>query len=189
MAERDLAKVETGVRFPLTAYRKVMNLKNIHLGTPKNPNVVIEIPAGSPNKFEYDETVGSLKLDFVFRNGFHFPFNYGFVPHTLAEDNDPLDAAVLSTELIPPLTVVSVKPIAILKLKDRGEQDNKLITVPLVDPLAENLNSLADLTENQKKEIVAFFKEVGVQKNKIMDIEGFEDKNAAIEEVRKCTRS
>src|SRR3989338_3643434 len=143
-----------------------MKLENIPSGAPENPNVVIEIPAGSPNKFEYDETSESLKLDFVFRNGFHFPFNYGFIPHTLAEDNDPLDAVVMSSHPIPPQTVVTVKPIAILKLKDRGEQDNKLITVPLVDALAEELNSLADLTKSKKQQIIDFFTEVGVQKNK-----------------------
>lgn len=166
-----------------------MDLSTIPLGTPENPNVIIEIPDGSSNKFEYNEKLNALRLDYVFRNGFHFPFNYGFVPHTLAEDNDPLDAAVLSSQPIPALTVVSVKPIAILRLKDRGEQDNKLIAVPLVDPLAEKYNSLADLSEDERQKIVDFFKEVGVQKNKTMDIEGFADKDAAIEEIKRYSRS
>ena len=107
----------------------------------------------------------------------------------MAEDNDPLDAVVLSSYPIPPQTVVTVKPIAILKLKDRGEQDNKLITVPLVDALAEQLDSLADLTESKKQQITDFFKEVGIQKNKKMDIDGFADKEVAIEEIKKYSRS
>lgn len=166
-----------------------MDLSKIPPGTPENPNVVIEIPAGSSNKFEYSERLNALRLDFVFRNGFHFPFNYGFIPHTLAEDNDPLDAVVLSSQPIPPLTVVAVKPIAILRLKDRGEQDNKLITVSLVDQLAEKYNSLADISEEEGQKIVDFFKEVGVQKNKTMDIEGFADTDAAIEEIKRYSRS
>lgn len=165
-----------------------MDLSKIPLGTPENLNVLIEISKGSSNKFEYNERLNALKLDFVFRNGFHFPFNYGFIPHTLAEDNDPLDAVVLSSHPIPPLTVVTVKPIAILRLKDRGEQDNKLITVPLVDQLAEKYNSLADVSEEERQKIADFFKEVGVQKNKTMDIEGFADTDAAIEEIKRYSR-
>ncbi len=162
-----------------------MELENIPLGSSENPNVIIEISEGSSNKFEYNEKLNALRLDFVFRDGFHFPFNYGFIPHTKAEDSDPLDVAVLSSEPIPPLTVVTIKLIAILKLKDRGEQDNKLIGVPLVDPLSDKLNSLDDLTEEKKEGMVNSFKEIGVQKNKSMAIEGFEDRDAAIEEVKR----
>lgn len=164
----------------------IMNYKDILLGTPEQFNVLIEISHGSVNKYELDENTGFITLDYVFKDGFQFPFNYGFVPNTLAEDNDPLDAIVLSSSPIYPNTVVMVKPIAILKLKDRGEQDNKLITVPVVDPLAAKLNDLADLAIDQKNGIKEFFKQVGIQKNKLMEIDELYDRQEAIEEVKKC---
>jgi inorganic pyrophosphatase len=164
-----------------------MDLNRLPLGTPEKFNVLIEIPAGSSNKYEYSEEFQGMYLDYVFRDGFHFIHNYGSVPHTKAEDGDPLDALVISSYPIAINVAVWVKPIGILKLKDRGEQDNKLITVPVVDPLAEQYNSLADLSETQKQEIHNFFVQVGVQKNKSMDIEGFFDKDVAMEEIKKST--
>lgn len=159
--------------------------EHIPFGNPETPNVVIEIPAGSSLKLEYDEVMRVMKLDFVFRNDFHFPFNYGFIPGTKAEDGDTVDAVVLSSHPIPPQTVVAVKLLGLLKLKDRGERDNKVITVPRVDPLAETLSSMEDLGEKEKADIVEFFKEVGVQKRKSMDIEGFGNRLSAVEEIRR----
>lgn len=161
-----------------------MNLASVPVGEPEEFNVFIEISSGSVNQYEYDEALQALKLDYVFRDGFHFPFNYGFVPHTKAADNDPLDAVVLSSSPIQPSAIVAVKPLGILRLKDRGEQDNKLITVPSTDPLSGKWKAIDDLSEKERDEIVAFFKEVGVQKNKTMDIEGFEGRDEAITEVR-----
>ncbi|MGC9968524.1 MAG: inorganic diphosphatase [Minisyncoccia bacterium] len=162
-----------------------MDINNIPLGTPEEFNVLVEISTGSSNKYEYDEALQAIKLDYVFHDGFHFPFNYGLIPHTRAEDNDPLDAIVLSSYPIQPNTVVMVKPLGILRLKDRGEQDNKLVTVPSVDPLADKLKSINDLSDKEKEDIAAFFKEVGVQKNKTMDIEGFFGRDEAVAEVKR----
>lgn len=163
-----------------------MNTKNISLGTPEECNVVIEIPMGSANKYEIDPTTGLLMLDFVYRDGFHFPFNYGYITQTKAEDGDPLDACVFSSHPIVPLTLVTVKPIAMLKLKDNGEQDNKLICIPLPDPLAAKYNDLSDLTAAEQSDIAEFFHQVGVQKHKTMDMEGFVDRAAEIEEINHC---
>lgn len=155
------------------------------MGMPEKFNVLIEIPTGSVNKYEFDEAMGEIRLDYVFKDGFSFPFNYGLIPNTKAEDGDPLDVVVLTSYPINPGVIVLAKPIGILKLKDRQEQDNKIIAVPMVDPLAESLNDLNDLSEVKKKEIADFFKEIGVQKNKSMDIEGFEEKKSAIAEIEK----
>jgi inorganic pyrophosphatase len=162
-----------------------MNLHDIPLGTPELFNVLIEISEGSSNKYEYDEKLNMLILDYVFTDGFAFPFNYGSIPRTRAEDGDPLDAIVLSSYPIIPLTVVQVIPVGILKLKDRGEQDNKLLTVPVMDPLAQTIKSLSDLSLEKQDEIKNFFIEVGKQKNKTMDIEGFYDRDEAIHEIEK----
>lgn len=162
-----------------------MDFNAIPLGSPEAFNVLVEIPNGSSNKYELDFESGLMRLDYVFRGGFHFPFNYGSVPKTKAEDGDPLDAIVLSSYPLPPNTLVTVRPLGILKLKDRGEQDNKLLTVALGDPLAETLHELQDLTEKEQGDIVTFFKEVGVQKQKTMDIEGFFNRAVAMEEIIK----
>lgn len=161
-----------------------MPYPNIPLGTPEECNVLIEIPMGSANKYEADEASGLMKLDFVFSGGLVFPYNYGFVPNTKAEDGDHLDAIVLSTEAIAPSTIVTVKPVAILKLKDRGEQDNKLICVPIVDPLAKNVNDLQDVSLKQQEEITQFLEQIAVQKNKTIEIQGFYNKAAAVAEVQ-----
>ncbi len=163
-----------------------MNFRNIPMGSPEQFNVLIEIPTGSINKYEIDEETGFVRLSFVFKDGLHYPFNYGFVPYTLAEDKDPLDAIVLSSAPIYPNTVVAVKPIAILKLKDRGVQDNKLITVAIADPMAATLNDINDLTEIQKEGFKEFFRQVGIQKNKSVEIEDIFDRAEAMAEVKKC---
>lgn len=167
-------------------YNGWVDIKNIPLGQPEEFNVLVEIPSGSANKYEYDESLKMFKLDYVFHDGFHFPFNYGLIPQTRAEDNDPLDAIVLSSYPIIPNTVVKVKPIGILKLKDSGEQDNKIITVPSVDPLASKLKSIDNLDKKEKESMADFFKEIGVQHNKTMDIEGFFDKDEAVAEIKRC---
>lgn len=163
-----------------------MKLHDIPLDNFEEFNVLVETPANSPNKYEYIDSLGTIVLDYVFKDNFRFPFNYGSVPQTKAEDEDPLDAVVISSFPIAPGIVVKVKPICMLKLKDRGQQDDKLITVPLVDPLASSFHSLADISPAKQQEIIEFFKQIGVQKNKTMDIEGFIDREAAVKEIQNC---
>lgn len=162
-----------------------MDINKIPLGTPEEFNVLVEIPTGSANKYELDESTGFITLDFVFKDGLVYPFNYGSIPHTRAEDGDMLDAAVFSSQPIPPNTVVKVKTFGMLKLKDRGEQDNKILAVPLVDPLAKELDNIVDFTESQQKDFENFWLKVAEQKNKVIILEGFFGKQEAMEEVKK----
>jgi inorganic pyrophosphatase len=164
----------------------MINFKKIPFNNTEEFNVLIEIPEGSINKYELDEVSGLMKLDFVFRDGLFLPFNYGSVAGTLAEDGDPLDAIVYSSKPLLSGTVVTVKPVGLFKMKDRGEQDNKILTVPIVDPLAKILNDVGDITEKQKNDITHFFQQVGIQKHKIVEIEGFFGKNKVSEEISKC---
>lgn len=159
---------------------KFMNIDQFPFGTSAEFNVLIEIPAGSENKYEYDPALKAIKLDYVFRDGFHFPFNYGSIVRTRGGDGDHLDAVVLSTAPIQNGVLVTVKPLGYLQLKDQGEQDDKIICVPVVDPLATQWQDIEDLSESDRQQIADFFKGVGVQKNKRMDIEGFFNKTAAI---------
>lgn len=160
-----------------------MNLDQIPLGSPEQFNVLIEIPTGSENKYEYDPALQAIKLDYVFHDGFKFPFNYGSIPQTRGGDGDHLDAVVLSSNPIAVGVIVLVKPVGMLRLKDNGEQDNKVISVPLVDPVYSKINDVSDLSDMERRGIADFFKEVGVQKQKKMEIEGFADRNQAIKEI------
>ena len=148
-------------------------------------DVLIEISQGSANKYEIDEKTGKFILDFVFKDGLVFPFNYGFIPNTKAEDGDSMDVAVFSSEPIEQGAIVAVKPIAMAKMKDRGAQDDKIIAVPLGDPMAEKFNSLIDFDENRQKAFVDFYLQVAVQKNKIIKPEGFVDKEETIAEIER----
>lgn len=166
----------------------IMDLSKIPFGEPEKLNVLVEISQGTCNKYELDEASGLMTLDFVFRDGLTFPYNYGFVPNTLAPDNDPLDAIIYSSEPLHPGIIATVKPFGLLKMLDRGQQDNKLLTVPLVDPLAETLNDINDLADNHRQKIQNFLTAVGRQKNKSVKFEGFAGKQAALEEIKNVKR-
>ena len=94
----------------------------------------IEISKGSKNKYELDKNTGLLKLDRILYTSTHYPANYGFIPKTYAEDNDPLDVLVLCTESIVPLTIVECKPIGVMHMVDNGQADEKIIAVCVHDP-------------------------------------------------------
>lgn len=163
-----------------------MNLKNIPFGTNEAFNVLIEISRDSPNKYEYDEKLQALKLDFVFKNGFTFAYNYGLIPGTKAPDGDHLDAIVLSRDILTMDTIVVCRAIGMIELIDRGEEDNKIIAVPIADENYKNIQSIKELPNNWISEAEKFFQGVAIQKNKIMEIKSFQDKGRALAELDKC---
>lgn len=95
---------------------------------------LIEIPKGSKTKYELDKETGLLRLDRVLYTSTVYPANYGFIPHTLADDGDPLDVLVLCNESIFPMTLVTCMPIGVIKMVDGDELDEKIIAVPVNDP-------------------------------------------------------
>lgn len=161
-----------------------MPYKNIPFGQPESFNVLVEITQGSNLKYEYDEATDSLKLDFVFED-LAFPFNYGFIPGTLGGDGDTLDAIVLSSAPLKSGLVVQCKAIGILKTIDRGEVDDKVVTVPLNDALAKKYLDIADLSPDSLRQWTEFYMEVGRQKKKSIKILGLKNKKAALEEIKK----
>jgi inorganic pyrophosphatase len=161
-----------------------LNLSKIPFGSPEEFNVVIEIPESSNLKYEYDEQSDSLKLDFIFKD-LVFPFNYGFIPRTLGGDNDPLDAIVLSAKPLEAGVVIKCKSISLLKTIDRGEVDDKIVAVPLGDPLAEKYQDFDDLPQGFLKMCTDFYREVGAQKKKSMEVKSLESRAQALEEIRK----
>ena len=160
-----------------------MSYKNIPLGAPEKFNVIMEIPKGSEVKYEYDEEFDIIKMDWVFTGGFCFPFDYGYVPQTRGGDGDMLDVFVLGSRSAALGTLVQCRPIGMIELLDRGEQDNKILAVPIQDPNTSKIENLDDLDFDYKTIFTKFFKELGIQKNKIVEIKSFGDKNTALKEL------
>lgn len=127
---------------------------------PKAPEVVyavIEVPKGSRNKYEYSKTAGVIKLDRVLYSPLHYPGDYGFIPQTYFEDEDPMDILVMMNESTFPGCVVEARPLAMLKIIDKGEQDYKLLAVPARDPNFHHLQRYEDITQHFLKEVEHFF--------------------------------
>jgi inorganic pyrophosphatase len=102
--------------------------------SPQKVNALIEIPQGSRAKYEVDKATGLLKLDRVIYSSFHYPVNYGFIPQTLGQDNDPLDILVLCSQSIQSLCLVEANVIGNMQMIDNGEMDDKIIAVAAKDP-------------------------------------------------------
>jgi inorganic pyrophosphatase len=118
----------------LARYRHVMRIDLIPAGDnpPETLNVIIEVPVGGePVKYEFDKASGALFVDRILHTSMRYPANYGFIPHTLSPDGDPLDALVVARSPFVPGCVVRVRPIAVLFLEDEAGGDEKLLTVPI----------------------------------------------------------
>lgn len=162
-----------------------MSFKQIPFGTLEEFNVVIEIPKGSEVKYEYDEKIDALTLDWVFTDGFGFIYNYGFIPQTRCGDGDNFDAFLVTPYPIAMGTVVKSRAIGMIELLDRGEEDNKIIAVPVAGPSLANCQKLSDLDFDYKTEFTDFFNEISRQKNKIMEVKGFHDKLIALDAIKR----
>ena len=95
---------------------------------------IIEVPKGSQTKYELDKNSGLLKVDRILYSAVHYPANYGFIPQSYCDDNDPLDVLVLCQESVLPLSIMRVRPIGVMKMIDQGEADDKIIAVHVDDP-------------------------------------------------------
>lgn len=120
-------------------------------------NVIIEIRKGERNKYEYDKESGRLVLDRVNGTLLGYPADYGYVPDTLCDDGDPLDALLIIDESVPHGVVVPSRPIGVLKFEDEGEMDEKLICVPADDISKDHIKEIDDLGENFKKVLEHFY--------------------------------
>ena len=158
----------------------------------KNPpdevNVVIEIPQGSPIKYEMDKESGFMKVDRFAFTTMVYPFNYGFVPNTHAEDGDPVDVLVISTYPVHPGAYIACRPIGMLEMEDEEGIDTKILAVPTkkVDPFFADVEDIEDLNETVKKKVQHFFnhyKELEV--NKWVKTKNFLPKKKALEVIKK----
>jgi len=166
-----------------------MNLwHDIPAGTPEELNVIIEIPKGSSNKYEVDKQTGLIKLDRANYSAAAYPFDYGFVPQTLWDDNDPLDVVVLTTYPLLPGILVAVRPVAIMDMIDSGEGDAKIIAVPCEDKRWSDVQDLGDLNKHSLKEYQHFFETYKALKGKPapVEIKGVAGKAEAIAAINKA---
>ncbi len=155
---------------------------------PEEFNVIIEISKGSKNKYEIDKETGLIKLDRAMKSSQDYPFDYGFAPKTLWDDGDALDVVVLTTYPIQSGILVKVRPIAVMHMIDGGEGDDKILAVPVSDPRWDNVLDLSDINEHTLKEIKHFFETYKQIENKIVEISGFEGKEAAIQALQKSVK-
>lgn len=125
---------------------------------PNSVNAIIEITNGSKGKYELDKETGLLLLDRVLSSSVVYPANYGFIPQTYCDDNDPLDILVICSVDILPMTLVEAKIIGVMNMVDGGEQDDKLIAVAKNDPIYNYINDIEQLAPHVMKEIVQFLK-------------------------------
>lgn len=141
--------------------------------TPEDFICVIEIPKGSKKKYELDKETGFIILDRILHTSTHYPANYGFIPRTYGDDNDPLDVLLLCSEVLEPLTLVRAYPIGVIKMIDNGRFDEKIIAIPFNDPTYNTYKSISELPTHIFNEMRHFFE---VYKN-------LENKTTAVDEV------
>lgn len=151
---------------------------------PKDVNVLIEIPSGSKCKYELDKVAGIIRVDRIIASAVYYPGNYGFIPQTLAEDNDPIDALVLSQISFHPGVVVRSRPIGVMRMTDQGEPDDKILCVPLRDPHYQEIKTFNELPPIMLEEIEEFFKVYKNLEEKQVIIQGFESLELAIELIQ-----
>ncbi len=157
-----------------------MNLwHDIAAGTENEMNVIIEIPRGSSNKYEIDKATGLITLDRAAHTAQVFPYDYGFVPQTLWDDGDALDVVVLTTYPLLPGILVRTRPVALLKMIDGGEPDDKIVAVPTSDPRWDEVRDLPHLNSHTLKEMTHFYSTYKKLQNKEVAVSGFEPAAAA----------
>lgn len=150
---------------------------------------VIEISKGCKNKYELDKETGMLKLDRVLYTATHYPANYGFIPRTYADDNDPLDVLVLCQEDIQPLTLVECYPIGVLIMIDGNKRDEKIIAIAKKDPFLNVYNDVTELPEHISSEIKHFFEVYKQLEDKKTEVEEFLGRTEAEEIIEKSIRN
>ena len=147
---------------------------------------VIEIEKGSKKKYELDKETGSLILDRILYTSTHYPANYGLIPRTYADDNDPLDVLVLCSEVIQPLSLVRCYPIGVITMLDQGKLNEKIIAIPFKDPTYNSYHDVSELPSHIFTEMSHFFtvyKNLEQKETMVDEVRGAED---AKKVIQKC---
>ena len=147
---------------------------------------VIEIEKGSKKKYELDKETGHLILDRILYTSTHYPTNYGLIPRTYADDNDPLDVLVLSSEVIQPLSLVRCYPIGVITMLDQGRLDEKIIAIPFQDPSYNSYHDVSELPAHLFTEISHFFSVYKNLEGKETVVDELRGKDAARDVIQIC---
>lgn len=146
---------------------------------------VIEIPKDCKIKYELDKETGLLRMDRVLHTSTHYPANYGFIPRTYAEDNDPLDVLVLSSVSVFPMTLIRCYAIGAIKMTDNDENDEKIIAIPFDDPNYNVYKSIDQLPKHIFDEMAHFFTVYKELENKKTAVQEIVSPLAAVEILKK----
>lgn len=146
--------------------------------------VMVEIPKGSRNKYEFDPKSGRIRFDRMLFSAVHYPSDYGYILDTLGADGDPLDVLVLVSEPTFPGCLIEVKPIGLFKMWDEKGRDEKILCVPISDPHWNRLNELGDVNPHLLIEIEHFFSIYKDLEEKKVAVEGWEERERALEIIR-----
>jgi len=190
-----LASVRTvlPVKFPKSNVSPKKLLMDLSLIPPQPEpgllNVLIEIPAGSKNKYEYDKKIKAMALDRVLYASVHYPYDYGFVPNTLADDGDPLDGMVIMDQPTFPGCIIAARPIGMLEMIDGGDRDEKILCVPDQDPRYVGVKSLEDIHQHRLDEIAEFFRTYKNLEKKVTEILGWKDIEQVLPLVEECIKA
>ncbi len=151
---------------------------------PKEFQAVIEIPKGSKVKYELDKTTGLVRVDRVLYSSVVYPANYGFIPRTLGDDEDPLDVLVLMQEPVVPLSILRVRPIGMMTMVDHGQNDEKIICIHLDDPEYRSFVAIQQLPQHRLTELRRFFEDYKKLENKDVAVHDFFGPVEAVEAVQ-----
>tara|TARA_Y100001933_G_scaffold143781_1_gene142518 strand:+ start:196 stop:756 length:561 start_codon:yes stop_codon:yes gene_type:complete len=141
------------------------------LSLPEHVSAVIEIPKGSSNKYELDKQTGMLRLDRVLSSAVYYPANYGFIPQTMAEDDDPLDILVFCAETIPPLCVCDVRVVGMMTMIDDGDPDHKIIGVIHNGPEFSHYKAASEFPPHTFKMLRRFFEDYKTLEDKVVEVD------------------
>lgn len=169
-----------------------MDVTKISMGEnpPHELNVIVEVLMGTdPVKYEMDKESGAIFVDRMVQTAMYYPCNYGFVPHTLSADGDPLDVLVLSEETLIPGCVIPVRPLGVLVMEDEAGQDEKILAVPTsnVTPLYSSYKDIEDVPQLKRDQIAHFFTHYkDLEKNKWVKVLGWKGLDTALKIIEEA---
>lgn len=138
---------------------------------PKEFNSVVEIPLGSSVKYELDKKTGLIRMDRPLYSAVYYPANYGFIPQSLAEDDDPLDVLVLAQDAVAPLTILPARAIGLMTMIDAGKKDHKIIAIATGDPEFNSYHQVSELPQHRRLVLRRFFQDYKKLENKAVEVE------------------